>query len=1195
MDPIQRDVLPLGGKANNNTIATSNTTLTEMNETVSQEASLSGRAGRATPDLSNADLNNTAPMATEPLPLPDHDTTTTAITLESLSMDLLGGQVLSYLQLTEINAVAVASKRLCLASRSNALWKVMMARRWKMDDRTFQALWRGQNWYLAYQEAYKNPDDLWIFHWNCVYPEDGLVSGRCCIYDDNIISNPTNSRMGDARKNGRDDLCPPCRFFPDFPLKQYAEGVPEKSAGKDVPRKPTTSAERIAQATDDMIHDFCQQHHTISKGKHLNSYTSSKSKEAFARSSTFHRTLDTRQYTAAPPYAPADYSSSSTSSTAAAQVTAHASPLKDLLFFNVTEEPLSTKFGQAELEHLRRERNLQQEWEQKSVHSRDRRNVAEFSKPAHETAHHTWHQAAVTNPDVFGRPIVFRLSIQRPDCFTVFPSEGFLEAGQSVVITFGVRPLGSLVATAFDTINAQRHDGVEAWIQQVHNEEGPLPYVPFVLQYKYSSVIPCLPARGYISPHWPQPRHEEDDTITAADVTTGNDGSDSAAAATYPDVADLCWQQKQTIDFHWSGGDPTALAVEQHEVRSIYLSGHVNASYPFAQFCADTLTPFDLVVDPKENNNQGHHVRQKEETQLSSPMLYFAAPQLFEFYQTSVYSHLQRVRLETEASHAGHVFRSHRKRCPGCRRTSWGPRLEELGQAFVKSKLEIWLWQTRQTALLQNCATIIRSVYTNYQINEQQIEGDEPDSHEKGGIALRAQQALFVALQMLLRYRSAPFIGKRCRAGLTRQEIIADILYRIYSAQLAGQSSHDASIPWRQSGNYRYQRCTDSLFNPSHVLTLGHECWEEHVKDEPRTMRTFRRLIETPGKFNFGPQEDPNHLGEIAPSRGWWLSANQQGYCTDMFMDGPLRSLQVALITLSNPRSVVGHGVYDRVNYPGKVVRRPRFPTWSRRLDREEEGLESSLSPREEYFRLQDSLCFDLVPKSGHSKYQTYSMRRYLRNIPPMGMGRFPLSIDDGAVPGYDDKPSKEEEKNLELSEEREQNSVDNNSSTTSVLFLATSRLVPISVPILQEETTLSRKSPIETSSSTLQAETIYRTSQRPEEVRPQGVVGNNANGNFANLPGVNPPLLRGPGPRLLNLLWSISAQLGWSVDDPGQTASSVVVNRKLLIGVQWLSLTLMAAPLVLTLGARSMYLVPCKPVDYYLEDLPYALVSELR
>ena len=1181
-----------------NIASTTTNNNTKMNESVNEESKDSRREDRATPDLFDANLNHPQTMATEPSPLPDNDTATAATeatpiaTLESLSMDLLGGQVLSYLQLTEINAVSLASQRLCQASRSNALWKVLFARRWKMDDRTFRALWRGQNWYLAYQEAYNNPDDLWIFHWNCVYPEDGLVSGRCCIYDDDGTSNKTN-RISDARKKARDDLCPPCRFFPEHPLKQYAASVAEKKSNKDVtPKRNTNNAERIAQTTDDMIHDFCQEH-DVSKGKHLNSYTASKAKAAFARSSTFHRTLDTRQYTAAPPYAQADSPSSPLSTTVTAAVTAHASPLKDLLFFNVTEEPLSTKFGRAELDHLRQERNAQQEWEQTSVHSRDRRNVAEFSKPAYETAHHTWHQAVVTNPD-FCRPIVFRLSIQRPDCFTVFPSEGFLEAGQSVVITFGVRPLGSLVATAFDTINAQRHDGVEAWIQQVHNEEGPLPYVPFVLQYKYSSVIPCLPARGYISPHRPQPRHEEDNAnTTAANATTDNDGSGNAAAATYPDVADLCWQQKQIIDFHWSGGDPTALAVEQHEVRSIYLSGHVNASYPFSQFCADTLTPFDLVVDPKEIN-QGSHTRQQEEPQ-SSPMLYFAAPQLYEFYQKSVYSHLQRVQLETEASHAGHVFRSHRKRCPGCRRTSWGPRLEELGQAFVKSKLEIWLWQTRQTALLQNCATIIRSVYTSYQNHEQQNESDEPVSCEKGGTAARARQALFVALQMLLRYRSAPFIGKRYRADLTRQEIIADLLYRIYSVQLAGQPSQGINIPWRQSGNYRYQICTDSLFNPSHSLTMGHECWEEHLKDEPRTMRTFRRLIETPGKFNFGPQEDPNHLGEIAPSRGWWLSADQQGYCTDMFMDGPLRSLQVALITLSNPRSVVGHGVYDRINYPGKVVRRPRFPTWSRHLNHAEKCPEAQLTPREEYFRLQDSLCFDLVPKSAQSMYQTYSMRRYLRNIPPMGMGCFPLSIDSGAIPGYDDKPSEDEEKNAEPREEIEQNTAGDNSSTASVLFLTTSHLVPICVPVLQEETALSRESHTETSSLTLRTEAFYRTYQRPDEVRHQGVAANNANENLANLPGVNPPLMRGPGPRLLNLLWSVSAQLGWSVDDPGQTASSVVVNRKLLIGVQWLSLTLMAAPLVLTLGARSMYLVPCKPVDYYLEDLPYPLVSELR
>ena len=91
------------------------------------------------------------------------------------------------------------------------------------------------------------------------------------------------------------------------------------------------------------------------------------------------------------------------------------------------------------------------------------------------------------------------------------------------------------------------------------------------------------------------------------------------------------------------------------------------------------------------------------------------------------------------------------------------------------------------------------------------------------------------------------------------------------------------------------------------------------------------------------------------------------------------------------------------------------------------------------------------------------------------------------------------------------------------------------------------------------------------------------------------PPLLQGPGPRLLNLLWAISAQLGWGIDDGSQAAHSVYVKRELLIALQWLSLTIMAAPLFWTLVVRAISWVPCKPVDY-LVDLPYRLTNnEMR
>lgn len=1120
-------------------------------------------------------------------------------TIEVLLIDILGG-LLSYLRLTEINAVALTSSRLRLAARSNTLWKSLFENRWKVDTNYLQT--SGQNWYLAYQEAYRNPDDLWIFHWNCTFPQDGLVPGRTCIYD--IPSSSSSSRpeqQGDEEEQSTasnlEDLCPPCRFFPHHPLKHAAEiiGAPDELNNEDEKGSndaaDPNSALTMAQSTNHMIRDFCEQHN-ISKEAPIPpttvpSYCSTRAELAFSNASTLHRTLDTRQYTAGPPQAVTDSPAS------------HLSPLKDLLFFNVTEEPLSTAFGAAELEHLKQERDVQQEWEQQSDddsqrqnnHEDDhRRSLQPFWKPSYETAHHTWHQAIVMNPDILGRPIVFRLSVQRPDCFTVFPSEGLLEAGQTVVITFGVRPLGSLVATAFDTINAQRYEGTEEWLKQVHDEEGPLPCVPFVLRYKFSSVIPCIPARGYISPHQPQPIPEEP-SIHHVSFDYDNDDGEKVTEL-YPDVADVCWQQKQMIDFHWSGGtgDPNnAVAVELHEVRTIYLSAHVNASYPFAQFSADTLTPFNLGVNPREKTQQDQQYQQQEEPQ--PPMLYFAAPQLHEFYPKDVYPHLQNVQLETEVSHAGHVVRNHRKRCRGscCQCTSWGARLEEMGQAFVKAQLENWLWQRRQTRLLENCVTIVRSVHANYQQQREQ-QSAVHDVDEYLTAAARAQQVLFVVIQMLQRYRSVPFIDQRLRSVLTKHEIVADGLYGIYAIQLSGnQSSNDEKLPWRHSGNYHYQRCTDSIFCPLQLLTNGHENWEEHTKDESDAMDPFRYLIQTPGKFNFGPQEDPNHLGEVTPflnknsNNTHEVGSGQQGSCADMFMDDPLRSLQCALITLSNPRSVINHGIYDRINYPGKVVRRPRFLKWRQSL---KSNFDTASPLLGEYYKLQDCLAIDHV-------YRTTSMRRYLRNVPPMGMGCFPLSIDDGSYLAASSEPKEEKSEDEAGSEVKEEPKLSRSKLgvvtqageySNNVEHLAASRLGAISLPILRKETiSVSRVS----SHTHPPGTTTPLSTARP---RPQPPLARDA--NIVNFVGLRP---RGRGPRLLNFVWSISAQLGWSVDDPGQTASSVFVSRQLLIGLQWLSLTLMAAPVFMSLCARCIHWVPCKPVDYRLEELPYPPASELR
>ena len=213
-------------------------------------------------------------------------------------------------------------------------------------------------------------------------------------------------------------------------------------------------------------------------------------------------------------------------------------------------------------------------------------------------------------------------------------------------------------------------------------------------------------------------------------------------------------------------------------------------------------------------------------------------------------------------------------------------------------------------------------------------------------------------------------------------------------------------------------------------------------------------------------------------------------------------------------------------------------------------------------------------------------------------MAPYPICIDDGCLSAT---TTQNEESNNHvgdgLIDGEEQ---DDCFEAEDICSASSFRVVPLQLPDLsKEDTVAAEESSTGTPfSSTLQSEISPTVNQRRE--LPVGQVGGMGNQNNVFAVGANnmngaPPLLRGPGPRLLNLLWAISAQLGWAVDDGSQAATLVYVKRELLIALQWLSLTLMAAPLFWTLVARAVHWIPCRPVEYLLEDIPYQLTSEMR
>ena len=90
--------------------------------------------------------------------------------------------------------------------------------------------------------------------------------------------------------------------------------------------------------------------------------------------------------------------------------------------------------------------------------------------PDVETSLHTWHVIRLTNPDPV-RPLSYRTYVQRPECFAVYPSGGYLRPGGGTdYLTLCVRSLGSVAVEAFDE--------VDVWGEEWVSERSALALVP---------------------------------------------------------------------------------------------------------------------------------------------------------------------------------------------------------------------------------------------------------------------------------------------------------------------------------------------------------------------------------------------------------------------------------------------------------------------------------------------------------------------------------------------------------------------------------------------------------------------------------------------------------------------------------------------------------------------------------------------
>jgi hypothetical protein len=882
-------------------------------------------------------------------------------------------RILEFLNLQEISAVSEVSKTLYHKTRNQSLWKLKFQARWN-----FMVSEEGGtiDWHTLYKQAYKNTNDLWITHWNCVHPDDCLAPGRSCI------RHPKKKDQNRTKSNksiGHHHLCPTCRF-------------------QNIPKMPATSATIItrAQATAAATSLRVKQHSNLSYTK----YSVGRARRAFSKSSTMHRKILTQQYESNSVFA-----------------------LSDLLFFEVHEED-------KELEDL------------KHIFP----DTSEYYAHLHEsdTALHSWHIARFSNPD-FDRPLIWKASVQRQDCFTVYPSEGHLLPGRSQTVIFGIKPFGSLLAHATHQLNAHR-EGVEQFWASVYTEEAHLPMTPFAIHYHFGLVAPCRSPK------------------------------------------DQCRLQQS--------------------VRNIYLSAHVTVNYSLNEFRRLTLVPFD-VNKPRPDGNIFTYA--------------YCAPQLMVFDQP-VWQQLENLTLELEDSISARAYRTE----VGCQLcgTSWGERLEELYQAYIMVKIECELDKEKRDVKFRRIHQILTMVVQNL------------DNH----VSLERYLSLCYKLyQKLVGYRGAPWLVRRQQQVLLKWETTLDQIFRVKSE--GSGKSLTTLIPWRHAGAYKHFLCSDSVFSSDHVQSVV--VTEEILwKEEPVYLKAFRHLTHSPGKFCLGPQEDHNHLRSQDHSK---FSRRQKGFATDTFMDSPICSLQSALCLLYDPRSLLVHGVYDHVPYPGTIVRRPRLPCipplgvlscpFEIKLD--------SFIPTSQklaYYAIQNSLDMESLwlvdcwcghrVKSEPLLYPL-SLQNFLRNIPPPGTGRFALSTGTGLA--------------TELSD-----------SSLDIKELA------------------------------IEVETFpnHRRSREPleDEDREEHV-----GGILLNLPAQRRP-------HLLSLLLVLSNRLGLTTsDDDVRGAPSVHLERRILIGAHWLSISLMILPLFVTLSARYLKWIPIMPVDYHLESLPYVTENKMR
>ena len=1011
--------------------------------------------------------------------------------LERHSPDMLA-LILSHLTLEEIMMeVSLVSQALRWACRSDELWRILFVARWNISSSfcsSSSSLFHKKKrqrrcwWYESYRHAYANTHDLWIHHWNIVYPHDGDSPGRCCIVPEEQEENENDDDDEHEQTTARDwtRVCPTCRYskcrnqqqgLPRLVQEMEERGASVQQEAQNAQDPSQTRAQAIHASTRYSVAKWChymQQHGLLllpspstsasgcppaaaatpkqpqQRQRQRRQGKSSRARRAFARASTLHRTIDTRQF-----------ESNSMCF------------LKDTLFFSVLE-PDQSSSSQTTTPELT---NVQKElYANDSVNNPGAPSTVSYLGPHQEVTQHSWHVVRLTNPD-YARPITFRIFVQRSDCFAAYPSQGYLEPGETVHVFLGVRLLGGLIGRAFDSLNVQR-EATDPFLGSVYDFESHLPHQPFAIRYMFCPVTPCLPpfftTRGGIKPSF-RPTIPQQQT---------------AATSKHKNVVAYMWENVAT----------------EAMVRTQYLSAHVHSSYTYQDVARDALVPFDLPV----SNAWTTTMTEGETRPTWAPPLVRVAPNLMHDHR-GVWEELERgTKLEMELSDAGEAFRTERD-CAICHK-NWGARAEELGRLFVLQLLLCEAQKRQTNQAMHRIVCLLRKASLQFVpgVNNSQTSRE------------RLYRLLYSIHESLVQMKGRRNLGKAQRRVLVQLEVIADGLCEMASRGHCGQ---DQQSLWRNAGVYAHPLCTDGAFGQEPVFGTGN--W----KQEPEYLDSFRRLRHGPGAYNLGVQRDTADQSEST-------------YCQEKEMPDLDFGSAVAnaLAVIYDPRSLVVHGIHDRLLFDGTLVRRPSFP--SPCFAREGGGGQGTPPPHGTsrlYLNDPDVDGSRLINPYAHFKS---SYQDYLQNVPPPGIGRFSVT-------------------RLEQGE---------NSAS----------LVPLIPENVATDVTPSSAEVLQSNPPNNNNNANHRAVGADEEQE-----GPNVHDRF------NPILAPGRGPRLFNLFWLMSSHFGWNVAE-SQGGLPVLVDRQILIASQWVANSLMALPLLYTLLARAAGWITTKPLDYHLEGLPY-------